>query len=96
MNIQKTIQEIREEINVLFKIAIALRRKRLGQASNGYGAPLYSDDRSRSDANAFQSFHIVHELSLIANYHFARYMCIKTKLPKIGRCSAPVTYHTIS
>jgi len=86
---------------VLFKIAIALRRKRLGQASSGNGAadgaPLYSDDRSRSDANEFQSFHIVHEFSLIANYHFARYMCIGgSKLPKIGRCSAPVTYHTIS
>jgi hypothetical protein len=81
---------------VLFKIAIALRRKRLGQASSGNGAPLYSDDRSRSDKDAFQSFHIVHELSLIANYHFARYMCIGgSTLPKIGRCSAPVSYHRI-
>ena len=66
---------------MLFKVAIGLRRKRLGEIPNTLGGgeemvALYSDGKSRVDVNAFNAFHIVHEFSLIANYRFARYMYI--------------------
>ena len=81
---------------MLFKVAIGLRRKRLGEIipnNRGGGeeiVALYSDEKRRVDMSAFNAFHILHEFSLIANYRFARYMCgvggpgICT-LPKIGR-----------